>query len=179
MAEDISYSGNATTAAGKPHLNMSTYKDESSMNASDNDYAISVTASESVPWTSSAHSTPLTGAQTPFSIADPTTSSPSLGLTEKDIEQLRQWNRIVPDSTPVLLHHLFSKQAQRAPDNNAVNAHDGVMTYSKIDRHAAQLSHILTAKGVSVGCLVPVIFEKSKWAVVSLLAVRYQLVNTC
>lgn len=115
--------------------------------------------------------TPVTQSQ--LSTLDLSLSSLDLFLPDhKDVETLRSWNGVVPDTIPARLHDLFTQQARRHSNNEAVVAHDGTMLYSELDYTTSQLALILIDKGVSVGAFVPIVAEKSIWTVVSLLAVR-------
>jgi len=96
----------------------------------------------------------------------------------EDIKTLRSWNGVVPDTIPARLHDLFTQQARRHSNNEAVVAHDGTMLYSELDHTTSQLALILIDKGVSVGAFVPIVAEKSIWTVVSLLAVRLNYEST-
>ncbi|CAF9906972.1 hypothetical protein IMSHALPRED_005407 [Imshaugia aleurites] len=89
-----------------------------------------------------------------------------------DKEQLGVWNNLMTPSFNVCVQDLIELQSRRCPSNEAVCAWDGSFTYEELDRRATVLAEELVARGVSLGSYVPLMFEKSKWHIVSLLAVR-------
>ena len=93
-------------------------------------------------------------------------------MCKSDREQLGAWNDLMPSSLNVCVHDLIELQSKRYPGNEAVCAWDGSFTYEELDRRATVLAEKLALQGVGLGCYVPLMFEKSKWHIVSLLAVR-------
>ncbi len=93
-------------------------------------------------------------------------------MCASDEKQLGNWNRFMPPSLDACVHDLIELQSKQHPHNKAVCAWDGSFTYEELDRLATALAIKLVAVGVSLGSCVPLLFEKSKWHIVSLLAVR-------
>ncbi|POR37791.1 Nonribosomal peptide synthetase [Tolypocladium paradoxum] len=93
------------------------------------------------------------------------------GLSSNDLEQLWRWNEIVPPPIQTCMQDLFHEKAQEQPDAVAVQSWDGTLTYSELDELSSRLARQLRRRGVDVGTRVPLCFEKSMWAVVSLLGV--------
>lgn len=93
-------------------------------------------------------------------------------MCTSDREQLGAWNDSMPSSLSVCVHDLVELQSKRYPSNEAVCAWDGNFTYEELDHRATVLAEKLVSRGVGLGCYVPLMFEKSKWHIVSLLAVR-------
>lgn len=91
-------------------------------------------------------------------------------LGDHDVEKLRTWNGIIPAATEVGLHELILEQAQKSLNDDAINAWDGKMTYEELNRKTSELAQIFIGKGVRPGNVVPVVFEKSLWAVVAMIA---------
>lgn len=91
--------------------------------------------------------------------------------TKDDLDQLWTWNRLVPQSADKFMHDLIAEQAQMTPNELAIHAHDGKLTYMELDEYASRISQQLIVLGVGPGCYVPLCFEKSLWAAVSMLAV--------
>ncbi|PNY26426.1 Nonribosomal peptide synthetase [Tolypocladium capitatum] len=87
------------------------------------------------------------------------------------MEQLWRWNEIVPPLMRTCMHDLFREKARRQPDAVAVQSWDGTLTYKELDDLSSRLARQLRQRGVDVGSRVPLCFEKSMWAVVSLLGV--------
>ncbi|TQW04261.1 Acetyl-CoA synthetase-like protein [Cordyceps javanica] len=90
---------------------------------------------------------------------------------EEDANILDKWNSL--DSTWIeeCVHELIAKQATEQPHKSAVDAWDGHLTYRELDRLSSILASHLTLLGVAPETFVALCFEKSKWLVVSILAV--------
>ena len=98
-------------------------------------------------------------------------------LSEHDRNRLRDMNREIPPLVDSLIHSQIETQAERHPLNEAVCAWDGTLTYEELNQRANTLASGLIAAGVQVGDYVPLLFEKSKWYIVSILAVSIS--NAC
>ncbi|KAK2922803.1 Polyketide synthase, phosphopantetheine-binding domain [Fusarium oxysporum f. sp. vasinfectum] len=92
-------------------------------------------------------------------------------LTSEDRHLLRMWNREVPPAVERCVHDLFIEQARARPDAPAIHAWDGEMTYSELDELSSRLASHLVELGIKPEDIVPICFEKSKWAIVAILAV--------
>ena len=92
-------------------------------------------------------------------------------LSSRDIEQIIQWNEHLPQSVPSCVHSLIEKHVRNQPEAPSVHAWDGKLTYERLDVLASKLAQYLVSIGMGVEQFVPLCFEKSMWAVVSLLAV--------
>ncbi|CAI0642378.1 unnamed protein product [Colletotrichum noveboracense] len=69
------------------------------------------------------------------------------------------------------VHALISQQARLRPDAQAICAWDGHLSYRQTGRLVSRLATYLVQWGVRPGVPVPVILDKNKWAVISILAV--------
>lgn len=92
-------------------------------------------------------------------------------LSPADLEQILLWNSDVPKAVSALAHDLIHNRVLEHPDQPAVCAHDGNLSYRELDDIATRLACHLAAQGVGPETLVPLCFEKSKWVIVSMLAV--------
>ncbi|KAH6699978.1 hypothetical protein BKA61DRAFT_582816 [Leptodontidium sp. MPI-SDFR-AT-0119] len=92
-------------------------------------------------------------------------------LTASDHEKLWAWNGTVPAAVDRCVHSLVEEQVQVRPGATAVCAWDGELTHAELDRLAGRLASHLADLGVTAETMVPLCFEKSKWAVVAMLAV--------
>lgn len=86
-------------------------------------------------------------------------------------QKLRDWNATSLEREERCIHDVIGDQAKSRPDAEAVCAWDGSLTYSKLNTLATRLAHRLVALGITTEKYVPLCFKKSKWAVVSMLAV--------
>ena len=82
-----------------------------------------------------------------------------------------EWNRCIPESVETTVQESIHHQAVQHPDSEAVCSWDGTLTYVQIDTLSSRLASYLIAEGVGPEVIVPLFFEKSKWVIVSLLAV--------
>ncbi|RYP40134.1 hypothetical protein DL767_001849 [Monosporascus sp. MG133] len=95
-------------------------------------------------------------------------------FSEHDHKQILAWNSTSqPDTCDRPVHELIAVQASANPDIQAVCAWDGEFTYSELHEHSMALAGHLTTSGLKAQTLVPVIMDKSRWAVVAMLAVLY------
>lgn len=89
----------------------------------------------------------------------------------KDLEQLWKWNSAVPKATKSCIHNMIEKTVEHRPHAQAVCAWDGEFTYAELNRLATVLARRLSSLQVRPGAIVPLCFEKSRCAVVGMLAV--------
>ncbi|RYP76821.1 hypothetical protein DL771_001557 [Monosporascus sp. 5C6A] len=95
-------------------------------------------------------------------------------FSEHDHKQILAWNSTSqPDTCDRPVHELIAVQASANPDIQAVCAWDGEFTYSELHERSMALAGHLTTSGLKAQTLVPVIMDKSRWAVVAMLAVLY------
>lgn len=92
-------------------------------------------------------------------------------VSPEDMEQLQRWNGTLPEAHERTLHELVLQHAREQPDAPAIAAWDGSLTFGELDELSAQLAQHLMQAGVRPGDRVPLCFEKSRWPVVSMLAV--------
>ncbi|WQF82104.1 Putative AMP-dependent synthetase/ligase domain, Condensation domain, AMP-binding, ANL [Colletotrichum destructivum] len=92
-------------------------------------------------------------------------------LSPASQRHLVQLNRPLPKEENVLIHDVIDHQVQSEPHAPAICAWDGNMSYSQLQQCTEQLAYHLSNMGVGPEVLVPVIFEKSLWSIVAILAV--------
>ncbi|KAF2008815.1 amino acid adenylation [Aaosphaeria arxii CBS 175.79] len=80
-------------------------------------------------------------------------------------------NENVPTFIEDTVANLVQKQVEIRPDALAVDAHDGTWTYAQLEEASNRVAHYLAGKGVGPEDVVPLCFEKSRWAIVGILAV--------
>lgn len=89
-----------------------------------------------------------------------------------DLEQIWQWNETVPEQVNRCVHDLLADQVQARPNNTAICAWDGELTYSNLDVLSTKLSINLREMGIGLAKdLVPLCLEKSVWTAVAILGV--------
>lgn len=92
-------------------------------------------------------------------------------LTSADVNEIWSLNADVPMPIDDCVHHLVDQQILHRPCSIAVEACDGSFTYSELDELSSALADHLILLGVGPEVRVPVIFEKSKWMIVSILGI--------
>lgn len=92
---------------------------------------------------------------------------------QQAIDTILQWNSTEPvPLTPMrCVHELITDRACRSPSSPALCAWDGNLNYAELDRLSTRLAFLLVASGVTPRSMVPLCFDKSLWAIVSMLAV--------
>ncbi|PFH58188.1 hypothetical protein XA68_14045 [Ophiocordyceps unilateralis] len=86
------------------------------------------------------------------------------------IDAALAWNATVPQRIEECVHHLIARRVNERPLAPALRAWDGELTYQELDVRSTALALRLVARGVAE-TLVPVLFEKSAWMPVAVLAV--------
>ncbi|OCL04567.1 acetyl-CoA synthetase-like protein [Glonium stellatum] len=81
------------------------------------------------------------------------------------------WNDEVPARVEKCAHELIHNQVKLRPSAVAVDAHDATFTYAELDEASNRLAHYLVELGIRPEDVVPLCFEKSAWAIVSILGV--------
>ena len=92
-------------------------------------------------------------------------------LSLDDQLQLLKWNHHLPSSHEVCLHDLVLVHSARDLTASAITAWDGVVTYEELDKLSLQLANQLQTLGLQKGSMIPLCFNKSKWAIVTMMAV--------
>ncbi|KAL4811794.1 hypothetical protein BDW67DRAFT_189313 [Aspergillus spinulosporus] len=92
-------------------------------------------------------------------------------FSPKDRDQILSWNAHYPEIVNSTVPLLFAEQVRRRPDALAVDAWDGRLTYAQLDAYSTALAHHLHYLGVGPEMLVPMFFDKSRWAVVAQISV--------
>ncbi|KAK2879338.1 NRPS, partial [Arthroderma sp. PD_2] len=80
------------------------------------------------------------------------------------------WNSHVPDPVEECVHHKVEDKALECPQSPAIHAWDGTLTYQQLIETSTRFALQLASMGVT-GTLVPLLFEKSLWMPVAVLAV--------
>ncbi|KAI1739959.1 hypothetical protein F4680DRAFT_466122 [Xylaria scruposa] len=94
-------------------------------------------------------------------------------ITKEDARTISEWNQLAEiEVSDTCIHHLIAEHTQQRPDEPAVQAWDGRLTYHELDALSEQLaSYLAKSYGVAPEVVVPLCFEKSMWTVVAMLGV--------
>ncbi|KAF2028417.1 amino acid adenylation [Setomelanomma holmii] len=92
-------------------------------------------------------------------------------LSPFHVEQLRKITAVYPQYVNECVHHAIEAQAHATPDSEAICSYQGTWTYREVNEQATRLAHHLVSLGVGPEVIVPYVFEKSAWAIISMLAI--------
>ncbi|KAI7760061.1 hypothetical protein LZL87_012432 [Fusarium oxysporum] len=85
--------------------------------------------------------------------------------------QISQWNQRIPEAIECCIHDLFKQQVALRPDSPAIVSWDMDFTYAELENASEKLAHHIGSLGVGLETFVMVCFEKSAFAIVSMLAI--------
>lgn len=88
-------------------------------------------------------------------------------------KKIMEWNSqvLIQPSLPTI-HQIIQNISTTQADHPALLASDGTFTYAELDVVSSRLARHLQTLGVKPGTFIPVSFNKSSWAVVSMLAIN-------
>ncbi|KAJ0296818.1 hypothetical protein COL516b_011201 [Colletotrichum fioriniae] len=105
-------------------------------------------------------------------IHDPEAQISKICLTSAlDEKQMQEWNSFPLKTNGRCIHDMISETVNRQPSRPAICAWDGDLSYAEVDFLSTNIASRLQALGVVPEDIVVLCFEKSLWAVVSMLAV--------
>lgn len=85
--------------------------------------------------------------------------------------QIQRWNFSVPNMIDVCMHDLIDTQAASRPESIALECWDGAVSYAQLADYTSRLGSFLTTQKVGPEVFVPVCFDKSLWAVISMIGI--------
>ena len=86
-------------------------------------------------------------------------------------EEIEVWNSGPAEAVNRCVHHVIEAQCLHTPDEQAVCAWDGDLSYGELNDLSSGLASHLQALGIGPEVFVPILSEKSKWVAVGILAV--------
>lgn len=92
-------------------------------------------------------------------------------ISNQERSTMHRWSSKRMSASDMCVHDEISKRATQFPNDAAVNAWDGEVSYQELDDLSSRLAVHLVEAGVQVGTFVPLFFPKSTVAVVAMLAV--------
>ncbi|KAL7940158.1 putative non-ribosomal peptide synthase [Trichoderma barbatum] len=92
-------------------------------------------------------------------------------LPPDDLVEINCWNVNQLENYKSCIHQAVADRAAISPDNQAICGWDGNLTYRELDTLSSQLAWKLRKLGVETGSIVAFLFPKSKWTIVTLLAI--------
>ncbi|USP76438.1 non-ribosomal peptide synthetase [Curvularia clavata] len=92
-------------------------------------------------------------------------------LCPEDYELIRQWNQKTPEIPEQCMHTAIKVRAEQQPKAEAVCAWDGSFSYEEVMALSSRLATHLHELGARPNTVIPIAFEKSKWTIISMIAV--------
>ncbi|TVY44055.1 Nonribosomal peptide synthetase [Lachnellula occidentalis] len=92
-------------------------------------------------------------------------------FSAEDKELVREWNSAEPELVDACIHEEFEEMAFSQPQSVAISAWDGQFTYAELKNLSTRLAYHLVGQGVGPEVFVPICMDKSKWAVVTIVAI--------
>lgn len=92
-------------------------------------------------------------------------------LSAADKQHIRQWTPAPDPMSPSCAHLLIQKQVLKSPGAVAIHSWDGKLTYKELDELSSHLAAQLSAANVPRKSVIPLLFEKSMWTVVAMMAI--------
>jgi amino acid adenylation domain-containing protein len=94
-----------------------------------------------------------------------------ISVSEDELEKLWGWNTPLPPDMQICHHEMISEQAALLKDKIAIEAWDGNLSYRQIEDYSTNLAQTLRLLDDSSNRIIPVLFEKSRWTAVAVVAV--------
>ncbi|KAL8830836.1 MAG: hypothetical protein Q9191_001210 [Dirinaria sp. TL-2023a] len=90
--------------------------------------------------------------------------------SQNDLSSMWQWNKCVPEMFVKPIVDSLDEHAIRRPDSPAISAWDKNASYGQLKALSCGLAHLLRQKGVGMGTVVVLSFERSAWMAISMIA---------
>ncbi|PVH96199.1 acetyl-CoA synthetase-like protein [Periconia macrospinosa] len=92
-------------------------------------------------------------------------------FSPRDQSELERWNSVFPEVNDVCIHELMLNNGKSHAEATAISSWDGTLSYEELDRLSSTVARYLVGCGVDLSTTVLLVFEKSKWMAVAVLAV--------
>ncbi|EOA91572.1 uncharacterized protein SETTUDRAFT_85461 [Exserohilum turcica Et28A] len=92
-------------------------------------------------------------------------------VSEDELDELWSWNTPLQPELRFCMHEKVSEQAALNPNKIAIDAWDGTLTYQQVEDYSTKLAQLLRLLDDSPDRIIPVLFEKSRWTSVAVLAI--------
>ncbi|CAG5139628.1 uncharacterized protein ALTATR162_LOCUS529 [Alternaria atra] len=94
-----------------------------------------------------------------------------MNVSEEELDELWSWNSPLQPELRFCMHEKVSEQAALHPEKIAIDAWDGTLTYRQVEDYSTNLAQTLQLLDDSPNQIIPVLFEKSRWTSVAVLAI--------
>ncbi|MCJ1285740.1 hypothetical protein MMC26_005081 [Xylographa opegraphella] len=91
---------------------------------------------------------------------------------QTDVKEVMEWNSDTPEVHNACVHNLIEEQAHIRPKYPAIVSWDGELSHGQLDELSSRLAlHLSRNMNIGPESLIPICFEKSRWAIIAMLAV--------
>ncbi|KAJ4371135.1 Non-ribosomal peptide synthetase [Neocucurbitaria cava] len=94
-----------------------------------------------------------------------------ISISQDELDKIWNWNTPMAPDLQTCMHEMVSDQAALVPEKTAIEAWDGSLTYKQVEDYSTNLAQNLRLIDDSPNQIIPVLFEKSRWTIVAVLAV--------
>lgn len=94
-----------------------------------------------------------------------------LAVSIEETNDIWNWTTPLPDTIDKCMHDIISEKASSHPEKTAIDAWNGSLTYQQVDDYSTDLAKNLQLLNDSDNQVIPILFEKSRWTIVAVLAV--------
>ena len=92
-------------------------------------------------------------------------------ISDRDRDQIWAWNQDWPEPVLECAHDKIARRIASQPAAPAISSYDGEYTYGQLDDLSSRLAHHLVSLGVGPDVIVPLCFQKTALAIITMLAV--------
>ncbi|KAF2023951.1 nonribosomal peptide synthetase-like protein [Setomelanomma holmii] len=92
-------------------------------------------------------------------------------ISPGELDELWGWNTPLQPDMRLCHHEMISEQAAKQPEKIAIEAWDGNLTYRQVEDYSTHLALNLRLLDHSPNQIIPLLFEKSRWTSVAVIAV--------
>ncbi|KAF9884567.1 hypothetical protein FE257_001452 [Aspergillus nanangensis] len=93
-------------------------------------------------------------------------------VSSQDLDRIYTWNVGIPTNICGNVHESIRAQARKTPLAPAIDAWDGKLNFNELEHHSNQAALELQRRGLVPGDFVPLLFERSMWTPVAMIAVN-------
>jgi amino acid adenylation domain-containing protein len=94
-----------------------------------------------------------------------------LSVSDHELDELWSWNTPLQPDLRFCMHEKVSEQTALNPEKVAIDAWDGNLTYRQVEDYSTDLAQTLRLLDDAPDQIIPILFEKSRWTTVAVLAV--------
>ena len=94
-----------------------------------------------------------------------------MDVSQEELDELWSWNSPLQPDLRFCMHEKVSERAALHPEKIAIDAWDGTLIYRQVEDYSTDLAQTLQLLDDRKDQIIPVLFEKSRWTSVAVLAI--------